>query len=599
MPATPAAEIRGTTLRPPEVERAYRESYLRDDARMAAVFIAMVTVAYALFAVSDPRFAATPRALAAVLLVRVTFTAIGVVAVWAILRTRRPAVLDWWVVAWSLAFAVRGIVFQSTRPSDHFMPILGDVAVSLCLWAMLSIRFPAQAAAVGLVSAGAVTWLLAFRGPAPYDSWGMIVSAWVLGNGVGANAAWRSHRQRRATYLDMLRLAEAEEAALAREAALRESESRFRALTNASPVGVYQADPQGNAVFLNPAMERMMGMSAAQAMGKGWMESVHPEDRERVFREWLAAIEAGRDFSSEYRFLAPSGKVTWARGYGSAIRDPSGVSTGYVAVVVDLTDRLAMEQRLAVASRLAAMGTLVAGVAHEINNPMTAIMAGLGTAMGDVRQGLEELRGGGAPSQEALIERDEELVEVLEEASEAAARIARIVRDLAVFGAPKQDRARLRSADVVAGAMRWLPSHVHRVSTVSVEDLGAPDVMASRGQVEQVLVNLVTNAARATRPGTKGAIRVRVGPGSPGMASLEVIDQGMGIDAANLGRIFDPFFTTRPAGEGRGMGLGLAICHAIVAEHGGTITVKSELGKGSTFRVELPAAPAGPAYLAL
>ena len=129
----------------------------------------------------------------------------------------------------------------------------------------------------------------------------------------------------------------------------------------------------------------------------------------------------------------------------------------------------------------------------------------------------------------------------------------------------------------------------HR-ATVTVDDLGAPDVVAAAGQIEQVLVNLVTNAANATPPGKRDVIRIRLGPGAPGMARLEVTDHGSGISPTTLRRIFEPFFTTRPVGKGTG--LGLAICHAIVTAHGGTLTVETEVGRGSTFRVELPAAPA-------
>ena len=103
-------------------------------------------------------------------------------------------------------------------------------------------------------------------------------------------------------------------------------------------------------------------------------------------------------------------------------------------------------------------------------------------------------------------------------------------------------------------------------------------------------MNLVTNAANATPPGKRDVIRIRLGPGTPGMARLEVIDHGSGMSPATLRRIFEPFFTTRPVGKGTG--LGLAICHAIVTAHGGTLTVETEVGRGSTFRVELPAAPA-------
>jgi signal transduction histidine kinase len=140
--------------------------------------------------------------------------------------------------------------------------------------------------------------------------------------------------------------------------------------------------------------------------------------------------------------------------------------------------------------------------------------------------------------------------------------------------------------------MRWMPASVAMVATVNVERQVAPDVMASAGQIEQVVVNLVTNAVKATPAGKHGEVVIRTSTGSHGMARLEVIDHGTGIAPAILGRIFEPFFTTRQVGEGKGTGLGLAICHAIVAAHGGTMTVETEVGKGSTFRIELPAAPA-------
>ncbi len=148
-------------------------------------------------------------------------------------------------------------------------------------------------------------------------------------------------------------------------------------------------------------------------------------------------------------------------------------------------------------------------------------------------------------------------------------------------------------ADIVDGAMRWLPATVARSASIQVENGGAQDVMASGGQIEQILVNLVTNAAKATPAGQRDTVIVRVGPGLAGMSRMEVIDHGTGIDPAIRDHIFDPFFTTRPVGLERGTGLGLAICQAIAIAHGGTLTFESEVGKGSTFRLELPAAPAG------
>jgi signal transduction histidine kinase len=260
-----------------------------------------------------------------------------------------------------------------------------------------------------------------------------------------------------------------------------------------------------------------------------------------------------------------------------------------------IREERSLHGRLLVASRLAALGTLVAGVGHELNNPLTSITAGLGTAAEDVRGLLAALHRGEAPTRETLLARERELLEVLDDASEGAARIARIVKDLSVMGSSGRARNRVHLADVVESALGWLPESVRDVTTVRVDDQGAPDAVASRGQLEQVVLNLVSNAARAARPGTRGDVTIRLRAGSPGMTCIEVADRGTGMEPSVQARIFDPFFTTRPAGAGRGAGLGLSICHAIVAAHGGTIEVESEVGKGSTFRVELPLAATGAA----
>jgi signal transduction histidine kinase len=185
----------------------------------------------------------------------------------------------------------------------------------------------------------------------------------------------------------------------------------------------------------------------------------------------------------------------------------------------------------------------------------------------------------------------DEVIETLEDAQAAGERIARIVKDLSAFGRPNPPRARVRLIDVVEQAVAWLPATVLQAATVEVEDAGAPDVLVSSSQIEQVVINLIANAARAAPDGKRVEIIIRLGATGEGMARMEVVDDGLGIAPANLDRIFEPFFTTRPVGDGRGIGIGLAISHSIVDAHGGTLTVTSEVGKGSTFRIELPAAP--------
>jgi signal transduction histidine kinase len=238
------------------------------------------------------------------------------------------------------------------------------------------------------------------------------------------------------------------------------------------------------------------------------------------------------------------------------------------------------------------MGTLVAGVAHEINNPLAAEIASQGMALEAARELRKRFEAGTPTDLGVEAHRMDELIDMLEDAQTAGQRIAKIVKDLSAFGRPNPSRTRVRLIDIVDQALAWLPRTVFEAATVVVENEAAPDVLAASSQIEQVVINLVANAARAIQEGGKGAIVVRLGTTAAGMARLEVVDDGVGIPPANLDRIFEPFFTTRPVGDRRGIGIGLAISHSIVEAHGGTLTVTSEVGKGSTFRLELPAAPA-------
>jgi signal transduction histidine kinase len=141
---------------------------------------------------------------------------------------------------------------------------------------------------------------------------------------------------------------------------------------------------------------------------------------------------------------------------------------------------------------------------------------------------------------------------------------------------------------IVDEALRRVSPVVARRATIDVRDGVAPPVLASVGHLEQVILGLVDNAARAIPDGRRGRVEIRIGPGPDGRVHLEVEDDGVGIAPDVLPRIFDPFFTTRDVGQGRGLGLPTA--HAIVAAHGGAMTVSSNPGKGTTFRIELPAA---------
>jgi signal transduction histidine kinase len=162
------------------------------------------------------------------------------------------------------------------------------------------------------------------------------------------------------------------------------------------------------------------------------------------------------------------------------------------------------------------------------------------------------------------------------------------VRDLNVLGRPDIRREPVQLRGIVDEALRRIAPLAGRRATIGVHYDPSPPVLASSGHLEQVVMGLVDNAARAIPEGRQGRVEIRVGPGPAGKVHLEVEDDGVGIAPEVLPRIFDPFFTTRDVGQGRGLGLPTA--HAIVAAHGGALTVESRPGAGTTFRIELPAA---------
>jgi PAS domain S-box-containing protein len=376
------------------------------------------------------------------------------------------------------------------------------------------------------------------------------------------------------------------------EAALRKSEARFRGLFDSMMDGFVVVGMDGVIRDSNEVYRKMLGYSADE-LAQVTYKDLTPERWHPVEARIVAEQVLPRGFSDVYEkeYRRRDGTVFPVELRTSLLTE-HGRPEAMWAIVRDVTAVRALQAELTLNSRLAALGTLVAGVAHEVNNPLAATLADQGLAREAVREVRDHLRTSEPIDRQAETRRLDEVIEELEDAEVGGRRIAQIVKDLAKFARPSEEKARVRIIDTVQQAMRWLPATVGRVATISVEDGGAPDVVASFGQIEQVVVNLVTNAAKASKPGELGAVVIRTSPGSPGMSRVDVIDRGVGIEPAIRDRIFDPFFTTRQVGEGKGMGLGLSICHSIVTRHGGTITVESEVGKGSTFRVELPALPA-------
>jgi PAS domain S-box-containing protein len=268
----------------------------------------------------------------------------------------------------------------------------------------------------------------------------------------------------------------------------------------------------------------------------------------------------------------------------SPLHDRDGHVAGIVGMCRDISDLKKVQAQLLVSDRMASVGMLAAGVAHEINNPLAAVMANLDLIAREARR-LERFVG---PSELA------ELVDELADAREASERVRETVRDLKVFSHAQEDEER-RPLDlnlVVESVSRMAGNELrHRARLV--KELGAvPRVLASEARLSQVLLNLMLNAVQAIPDGDSWSHEIRLVTRHDAARErivVEVRDSGTGMSREVLRRLFTPFFTTKPVGVGTG--LGLSICNRIVTAMGGEIEVESELGKGSCFRVLLPPSP--------
>jgi signal transduction histidine kinase len=274
--------------------------------------------------------------------------------------------------------------------------------------------------------------------------------------------------------------------------------------------------------------------------------------------------------------------------------------------LIDTIDRLLvasehreLQARLAQTDRLTSLGTLAAGVAHEINNPLAYVLLNLGYVSEELPRILKPARSGARPASEGSDESRssaDEVVLAIEHARNGAERIRDIVRGLKTFSRPENEsRIPLDVAQVLESTLAMVANEIrHRARLV--KDL-APgcEVVANEARLGQVFLNLLVNAVQALPDDRVTTNEIRIAVTSAGSSGadderiiVEVHDNGVGIAPQVRGRIFEPFFTTKPVGIGTG--LGLAICHGIVTSLGGTLTFESEVGKGTTFRVELPAA---------
>jgi PAS domain S-box-containing protein len=359
---------------------------------------------------------------------------------------------------------------------------------------------------------------------------------------------------------------------------VRRSEDRLRLVIDTLPGLVWSKLPDGSADFLNQRFREYTGLSVEEGLGWGWMRNAfHPEDRAE--EEWRAAFAAGEPFEREARLRRADAAYRWFLLRAVPLRDELGHVVKWYGTTTDIEDRRRAEEalqetqdRLAQVTRRQAMGGLAAAIAHEVNQPLTAIVT-------NANFSLRELEG----ANPNLAELRTATREIVNDGTRASVVISRI-RGLLVKGTPR--RAELDINEIVQEATALLRNELVRNRIYLRIELAAnlPRVHGDPVQLQQVLINLLMNALEVMRLSTeqprKLSIRSSTGADS---VLVQVQDSGPGIEPGLADRIFEPFFTTKA----EGIGMGLSISHSIIESHGGQLSFVSS-SQGALFEFTLP-----------
>jgi PAS domain S-box-containing protein len=354
------------------------------------------------------------------------------------------------------------------------------------------------------------------------------------------------------------------------------AEAEIVGLASASDEGIILYNMIGGIRLVNDRFAQLVGFTRQRLSAcKTWHNLAHSV-AER-FRDPVAFVQRWRELANragdaswdEVEIIKPEQRRV--ERFVRPVRDRYGAVVGRLEIYRDVTTQRFAQTKLMQTDKMAGLGQLVSGIAHELNNPLTGIMGFAQLLLG---RGL-------TPPQAA----DARLI------YEEAERAARIVKNLLLFARdarPERDRVQLNEIVEKTLALRNYELRVENISLTMDLDASLPPIIANPAQLQQVFLNLVVNAEQAIRQGAgEGNIYVRTWQPSRGCVALEILDNGPGIPADVMPRIFDPFFTTKPAGLGTG--LGLSIAFGILKAHGGEISVVSTQGNGAAFRVELPA----------
>ncbi|MGH9868915.1 MAG: PAS domain-containing hybrid sensor histidine kinase/response regulator [Candidatus Polarisedimenticolia bacterium] len=356
----------------------------------------------------------------------------------------------------------------------------------------------------------------------------------------------------------------------ASQEALKASEERFRSIFTHAAAGMAMVAPTGELLEANPALCSLVAYDGPMLSRLGLQDVLHEDDRARL-RQAIEDARAGQDDPPELelRCVARHGGTVWVRASVSWIAGVGERPACAVVLMQDITERKHLEQELRQAEKMSAVGLLVSGVAHELNNPLAGVL-------GYAQLLLHEPAG----------ERTRRALEAIHREAE---RCKRIVQNLQTFA--RKHRPRLEPVlinDVLTATLdlRAYQLAVDDIRVITELGDGLPALRGDSHQLQQVILNLIVNAQHAMLSARRGGTLTLRSLRRGASIVVEIQDDGPGIPSTHLGRVFDPFFTTKEVGQGTG--LGLSICYGIIKEHEGNIRVLNVPAGGALFTLELP-----------
>jgi PAS domain S-box-containing protein len=366
------------------------------------------------------------------------------------------------------------------------------------------------------------------------------------------------------------------------EAELRESEARFRLVADSAPVLIWMSGTDKLCTYFNKPWLDFTGRSLEQELGNGWAEGVDPEDLQRCLDTYIQSFDRREAFRMEYRLRRHDGEFRWVLDIGAPRFNPDGSFAGYIGSCIDVTEKRRAEEQLRQAqenlarvSRVIAMGELAAAIAHEVNQPLGAVVTNASASL--------RWLAGQPPNLGEAREAIDRTVRDANRASEVIVKIRALLQKVP----PQMEQL---DVNVVIREVLTLADNELLRSGIAVQTDLAPDVpkvFGDRVQLQQVLLNLILNGIDAMRTITHRPRELRIKSAThPDGVLIQVHDSGDGVNPEQANHIFDPFFTTKP----QGIGIGLSVGRSIVEAHGGRLWFTPGASHGVVFQFTVPKA---------